>query len=123
MDLFDKRILKVLGDGTPRDFHQILREVDFSHNTLRLHLNALVEKGLITREKTPLKGFGRPKFIYFTPHEHRTQASSTSSASSVVVTMTFKRLRRLCRFQRGGRCRETKGPCEAQNCPQIPKKE
>ena len=36
----------MLGDGKPRGFNQLLREVDFSHNTLTLHLGRLVNKGL-----------------------------------------------------------------------------
>ena len=43
MSFFDKRIFEALKDGRPRDFSQILRmraRVDFSHNTLRLHLGA-----------------------------------------------------------------------------------
>jgi hypothetical protein len=31
MDPFDERILTVLSDGKPRSFHQLLREVGFSH--------------------------------------------------------------------------------------------
>jgi hypothetical protein len=38
MDLFDRRILAVLKDGKPRGFQHVLSEVDFSRNTLRLHL-------------------------------------------------------------------------------------
>jgi DNA-binding Lrp family transcriptional regulator len=123
MDPFDERILEVLKNGKPRAFHQVLKEVDFSHNTLRLHLNALVEKGLIIREKTRLKGVGRPNYTYSISHGHRTQAFSTVLTSSEIVTLSFKGLRRLCRFQRGGKCREIKGSCEARNCPQILKKE
>ena len=40
MGFFDKRIFETLKDGRPMDFSQILRIVDFSHNTLRLHLGA-----------------------------------------------------------------------------------
>jgi hypothetical protein len=41
MDLYDKRILAVLRDGKSRNFYQILSEVGFSYNTLRLHLTQL----------------------------------------------------------------------------------
>jgi hypothetical protein len=123
MDPFDERILRALSGGKPRDFHQILMEVDFSHNTLRLHLNNLVERGLIIREKTPTGGLGRPKFTYSVSQGPGSGASGAITGSSDVVTLPFRRLRRLCRFQRGGRCRETKGQCEALNCPQIQKNE
>ncbi|MFQ5836450.1 MAG: isochorismatase family protein [Candidatus Bathyarchaeia archaeon] len=67
--------MSVLRDGKPRDFHQLLREVDFSHNTLRLHLKRLVNQGLILEEKTPSKGRGRPKLTYSLPPKLHRQAS------------------------------------------------
>lgn len=63
--------MRTLRGREPMDFPQILDEVGFSHNTLRLHLNNLVERGLIIREKMPMEGPGRPKFTYFTPHGSR----------------------------------------------------
>jgi len=51
MDLFDERILNVLKDGKPRGFTQLLNEVDFSHNTLRLHLERLVVRSFVVNEK------------------------------------------------------------------------
>jgi hypothetical protein len=36
MDPYDKEVLNTLKDGNPRNFHQILSEVTFSHITLRL---------------------------------------------------------------------------------------
>jgi DNA-binding HxlR family transcriptional regulator len=47
VDPFDECILKVLGDGKKRSFHQLLGEVGFFHNTLRLHLESLVDRGLV----------------------------------------------------------------------------
>jgi len=95
MDSFDEHIMMVLRDGKPRGFHQLLEEVGFSHNTLRLHLNTLVERGQILREKTPVNGRGRPRFMYFMPQELGRQASSIPFDSSEVVTLTFKELRLL----------------------------
>jgi DNA-binding HxlR family transcriptional regulator len=47
MDSFDRQILAVLKDGKTAHFHQILRKVTFSHNTLRLHLAGLEREGMI----------------------------------------------------------------------------
>jgi predicted ArsR family transcriptional regulator len=60
MDPYEKEIMNALKDGKPRSFHQILDEIGFSHNTLRLHLNSMVDEGLVAREKMPSKGRGRP---------------------------------------------------------------
>lgn len=119
MDPFDEEILTVLRDGRPRDFLQLLGEIGFSHNTLRLHLNNLVEAGLIIREKMPMKGPGRPKFTYFIPqgigrHHHLPLWSSTQ-----LVTLPFMRLKFLCYLQKDGRCSEIKELCNSRNCPQI----
>jgi len=124
MGFFDKRIMSVLRDGKPRDFHQLLREVDFSHNILRLHLKRLVNQGLILEKKTPSKGRGRPKLTYSLPPKlHRQAFRLFSDPFDEVVTLPFQKLRHLCRFEKSGHCKKVKRRCEPQNCPQIPKGE
>ena len=49
MDFFDARILAALGDGKPKVLTQILGKVDFSRNTLKLHLNRLVAQSLLVK--------------------------------------------------------------------------
>ena len=44
-----EELLTILKDETPRTFQQILSDAGFSHNTLRLHLDELVYKGLVER--------------------------------------------------------------------------
>jgi predicted ArsR family transcriptional regulator len=118
MDPYDEEILKALEDGNSSNFNKILDTVSFSHNTLRLHLNSMVEKGLIIREKPPSKRRGRPTYLY------RASAEALASAPGVsgeVVALNFSDLKRLCRYQTGGRCRETRDRCEPEFCPQIMK--
>ena len=120
MDFFDECIFEVLKDGRPRDFSQILRKVDFSHNTLRLHLGRLVEIDLIVKEKTPSKGLGRPKFMYSIPSKVSHQLSHLLSEDCAeLIHLTFNRLKSICKHEKGGYCKKIKGRCEAQNCPQI----
>jgi len=120
MDLFDECILEGLKDGRPRDFGQILGIVDFSHNTLRLHLGHLVEMDLIVKEKTPSKGHGRPKFMYSIPSKVRRQLPHLLSEDYVeIIHLTFDRLQSICKYEKGGYCKKIKGRCEAQSCPQI----
>lgn len=122
MDFFDRRILEVLGDGRSRDFHQLLEAVDFSHNTLRLHLRRLVDQGLVVKEKTRPKGQGRPRFTYSMPPKLHGHASRlTSNPLGEIVTLPFQKLRHLCRFEKGGYCKKISGRCTSQNCPQIVK--
>jgi DNA-binding HxlR family transcriptional regulator len=55
MDLFDERILAELNDGKPRVFAQLLGEVGFSRNTLKLHLKRLTAQSLVVKEKNGFK--------------------------------------------------------------------
>ena len=118
MDPYDKEILNALRDGKPSNFHQILGEVTFSHNTLRLHLDSMIDNCLIIREKTPSKRRGRPVYAY---HASAAALASAPGAPSRVIALGFIDLRRLCRHQRESRCRETRGRCEPDYCPQIRK--
>jgi len=77
MDSFDRRVLAVLKDGKPRDFQQLLWEVGFSHNTLRLHLARLERQGFILKAKKPQKGPGRPRFTYSLSPRLRRQVALT----------------------------------------------
>ena len=122
MDLFDERILSMLSDGKPRVFAQLLGEVRFSRNTLKLHLKRLTAQNLVVKEKTLSNGRGRPKYAYFISPKVRQQVSAALSDPSItIVTLPFSRLRHLCRFEKGGYCKEARKTCEASNCPQIPK--
>ena len=120
MDFFDECILEALKDGRPRDFKQILRKVDFSHNTLRLHLSHLVDQRLVVKEKPPSKGLGRPKFMYSVPSKVSRQVHRLLSEDyAEIVSLTFNRLKSICKYEKCGYCKKIKGRCEAQNCPQI----
>jgi len=124
MDSFDKRILGVLVDGKPRDFRQLLEDVGFSHNTLRMHLASLERQGFTVKEKKPIKSRGRPVFIYSLPTEIRHTVTLTIiEPQTTIVSLTFQGLKHLCRYEKGGYCKKTKRRCEAQNCPQILKEE
>jgi predicted ArsR family transcriptional regulator len=122
MDFLDRRIMAVLRDGEVRDFQQILSEVDFSHNTLRQHLDQLVDQGLVERRKKPRRGPGRPRFIYSLSRDIDGRAlSALLDPYKGLVVLPFQRLRRLCRHEKGGYCKEIRSRCRAQSCPQIVK--
>ena len=122
MDIFDEQILTMLNGGKPKVLAQLLDKVDFSRNTLKLHLKRLVSQGLVVKEKMPSNGKGRPKYAYSIPSRLRQQISVALSDPSVaIVSLPFSRLKHLCRFEKGGYCKAAKKTCEASNCPQIPK--
>jgi predicted ArsR family transcriptional regulator len=120
MDSFDRCILAMLRDGESRDFPQLLREVGFSHNTLRLRLTSLKRQGLIVETKKHKESSGRPGFMYSLPPDvkHRVALTLTDPYTTI-VSLTFQKLRHLCRFEKGGYCKNMRSRCEAQNCPQT----
>ena len=122
MDLFDERILATLKDGKPRGFNVLLGEVGFSHNTLQQHLERLMAQGLVVREKAAANSFGRPKFAYHVPSKTTKQVSLALQDPHIeLVALPFSRLRHVCRFEKGGHCKETRRECTPQICPQIRK--
>jgi len=122
MDFFDERVLATLKDGKPRSFTALLSEVGFSHNTLQQHLERLMAKGLVLREKVAANGFGRPKFAYHIPSKTAKQVVAALEDPRVeLVTIPFSRVRHICRFEKGGYCKEMKRSCAPQICPQIRK--
>jgi hypothetical protein len=76
----------------------------------------MVGKGLIVREKLPSKRRGRPSYLYRASAE---ALASASGAPGGVVALEFGDLRCLCRYRRGGRCRETRDECGLEFFPQI----
>ena len=121
MDHFDVEILQALRGNESREFQDILSKVSFSHNTLREHLNQLVEQGLVERTKMPKEGPGRPTYVYGLPSEVKRRLSSLINPRLGLVSLSFDRLRRICRHEKGGYCKEIRGRCEPNKCPQIMK--
>jgi predicted ArsR family transcriptional regulator len=122
MDFFDERILATLKDRKPRDFNALLGEVGFTHNTLQQHLQRLAARGLVVKEKMASNNLGRPRFTYRIPSTVAKQVTTAlQNPHDALVTLQFSRLRHLCRFEKGGHCKETKRDCAPQICPQIKK--
>jgi predicted ArsR family transcriptional regulator len=123
MDLFGERILSVLSDGKPRVFLQLLGKVGFSRNTLKLQLKRLTSQSLAVKEKMLSNGRGRPKYAYFlSPRAMQQVFAALPDPSITIVTLPFSRLRHLCRFEKGGYCKQARNKWDPGSCPQIPKK-
>ena len=87
-----KKILSMLSNGKPKVLAQLLDEVDFSINTLKLHLKRLISQGLVVKEKKPSNGKGRPKYAYSIPPRLRQPVSAALSDPSItVVSLPFSR--------------------------------
>jgi DNA-binding HxlR family transcriptional regulator len=122
MDIFDERVIFVLKDGKPRLFVQLLGEVGFSHNTLKLHLKSLLAEGVLVREKVTSEGLGRPKYLYaLSPRVKKQVSAALADPSIELVHLPFSRLKHLCRFEKGGFCKQIRAGCNSRTCPQIPR--
>ena len=119
MDFYDKGIMTILKDGKPRTFQQVLSEAGFSHNTLRQHIDELVDQGLVERRKRPRRGPGRPLFTYRLFRGAEKAVSALLDPSMGLVVVSFEGLRRFCRREKGGFCEEIRGRCTPISCPQI----
>jgi hypothetical protein len=81
-----------------------------------------VQRGLVLKEKHPEKGFGRPKYAYCVPSKTAKLIGAALDYVGVeLVAMHFSRVRHICRFEKGGWCKEKKEQCSPQICPQIRK--
>ena len=122
MDFFDERVLAALRDGKPRSAAKLLGEVGFSHNALLQRLKRLMAQGVIVREKATANSFGRPRFAYHVPSRTAKQVTVALQHPHVeLVALPFSRLRHVCRFKKGGYCKETKKNCTPQICRQTRK--
>ena len=111
MDHFDVEILQSLRGKNSVEFDEILLKVGFSHNTLREHLNRLIERGLVERIKRTQKGPGRPTYFYSLPVEVERRLTSLINPELGLVSLSFDRLRHIFRHEKGGYCKEIRGPC------------
>lgn len=58
------RILAELADAEALDARELAQQVGLHVNTVRVHLNALAEAGLVSTETQPPQGRGRPRVVY-----------------------------------------------------------
>jgi predicted ArsR family transcriptional regulator len=58
------RILAELADGAELDTRELAQRVGLHANTVRVHLNALVDAGLVAGQTLPPQGRGRPRVAY-----------------------------------------------------------
>jgi len=117
-DFYDRGIHAILKDGKPQSFQQILSKARFSHNTLRQHLDKLVDQGLVARLKSSRKGPERSLYIYGL-QKGAERAVSALLDPSMGLVVFFEGLSRFCKREKGGFCKEIRGRCTPWNCPQI----
>ena len=116
LNSFDEKLVSTLRDG-PLGLSELVRETGFARQTIHNHLQNLVEHGLVMKETLP-GGRGRPKVKYrLTPGLPR----DFSTTDLQVVMLPFKKLKTVCRHEKGGRCKRTRKHCDPSLCPTTTK--
>ena len=114
LDFFDRKILDVLnrrrGSVT---LAELVRDSGFARSTVIIHLERLGTEGLILKEKGPSKGRGRPEFFYRPAHIPQPETAPQPN----VIALEFSRLKKACRYEKGGYCKLARDRCVTQNCP------
>ena len=124
MDSFDRLILDSLKDGSSRTSKEILAKGGLSHNTLKRHLQRLMSEGLILRAEKVENRRGRPEYSYnLTPKLSRHINLTLKEPHTTLVTLTFTKLKQICKHNKGGLCKAKRRNCTAYICPNIPREE
>jgi predicted transcriptional regulator len=113
LDFIDQKILGVLGKkGRSLTLAELVRDSGFARSTVIIHLERLGSEGLILKEKKPSKSRGRPSFLYSPAKIPRHQVTSQTS----LIVMEFPKLKKACRYEKGGYCKLARDTCATQNC-------
>ena len=85
---------------------------------------SLEREGIIVKAETAKNSPGRPSFTYALPPNIRQRVDLVvTEPQTTIVSLTFQKLRHLCRFEKGGYCKKIRNKCAPQNCLQILKNE
>ena len=113
LDFFDRKINDVLSrTGEPLTLAELIRDSEFARSTVIVHLERLGSEGLVLKEKKLSKGRGRPEFLY---RAADTPQPKTAPQPSLVV-LEFSKLKKACRYEKGGYCKLARNMCATQNC-------
>ena len=109
VDWVCRSLVEVLGRDGALSLGQLIDRSGFARQTVYNHLNHLMTAGIVSKKAVKR---GRPAILY-SLSKHPVGGVEWSD----VVSLTFQRLRHVCRFEKGVWCKETKGICTAERCP------
>jgi predicted ArsR family transcriptional regulator len=90
---------------------QLIERSGLARQTAHNHLRHLVEAGIVSQDVMK-RGRGRPTILY-----HRSRQPVEMIEGADIVGLTFQKLRHVCRFEKGGWCKEVKGKCAPERYP------
>jgi hypothetical protein len=113
LDVFDRKIVDVLrARGGPVTLAQLVRDAGFARSTAVVHVERLGTGELVLKEKKLSACRGRPEFLYSLADNPTPEAASAPS----IVALEFSRLKKACRYEKGGYCKPARDACTTQNC-------
>ena len=114
LDFFDRKILDVLTkNGRPLTLAALVKDSGFASSSVIIHLERLGSEELVLKEKKPSKGRGRPEILYRPAETPQPKAVPQPN----VIVMEFSKLKKACRYEKGGYCKIAGDRCATQNCP------
>ena len=114
LDFFDRKILDVLTkNGRPLTLGELVKDSGFARSTVIIHLERLGSEELGLKEKKPSKGRGQTEILYRPAETPQPKAVPQPN----VIVMEFSKLKKACRYEKGGYCKIARDRCATQNCP------
>ena len=116
---FRRRICSALteeGRSSPKTLGELVEGLGMSRTTVLKWLKTLRGQGLV-RGEPRIRGRGRPKLLYHPTQPLIDSVNLPEGGSPEVLLVSFRRLQRACRHQKGGRCKETLNVCRIGTCP------
>ena len=111
MDWACRSLVEILKVENDLSLSQIVEKSGFARQTVHNHLKHLVAAGILSCQAAKSKR-GRPIMIY-----HRSKHHIEVIEEADVVRLTFQKLKHVCRFEKGGWCKELKNKCAPEKCP------
>ncbi|MEM2914993.1 MAG: hypothetical protein QXH91_06315 [Candidatus Bathyarchaeia archaeon] len=94
---------------------ELVKATGFARPTIIIHLEKLCSERLVSRDKKPSERRGRPKLLYRLAETHISEALIQPS----IIALEFSKLRKACKYEKGGYCKLAKNTCTTQNCKLI----
>ena len=111
MDWACRSLVGFLDKESGTSLSQLVERSGLARQTVHNHLKHLVEEGIASQEAVK-RGKGRPTVLY---RNSRRPIETVEVAD--IVRLTFQKLKHVCRFEKGGWCKEVRSKCARETCP------
>ena len=111
MDWCCRSLVGILDRESGLSLSQLIQRSGLARQTVHNHLRHLLKAGIVSEEAVK-RGRGRPTILY-----RRSKQPVQMVEMADIVSLTFQRLKHVCRFEKGGWCKEIKGKCTPERCP------